>query len=198
MARRSKELVEKQGILSTPMRKLGSNRIEEATVRLVQAFYCGDENSRPCPGKDDFATVMENGEKIQKQRRLLMCNLDEAFALFKEQYPEEKIGFTKFAELRPKECVLGLDKHGTHSVCVCVYHQNIQLIFEPLHRMKIFDGSISTYEHLLKHMVCLHANTACYLNECEECTGVGEMSRTLPSTKHRRSEIQTMDHLWKQ
>lgn len=108
MARRSKELVRDQGILSLPTKKLGSNRIDEDTVRLVQAFYCDDENSRPCPGKKDFVRVTENGEKIEKQRRLLMCNLDEAFALFKEKPLEVKIGFSKFAELRPKECVLDL------------------------------------------------------------------------------------------
>lgn len=141
----------------------------------MQAFYCDDENSRSCPGKNEFIKVTENGEKIEKQRRLLMCNLDEAFALFKEKYPEIKIGFSKFAELRPKECVLALDKHGTHSVCVCVYHQNVQLIFEPLHRMKIFDENIRTYEDILKRMVCSTGNTACQLNECSECPGVGEM-----------------------
>lgn len=34
-----------------------------------------------------------------------------------------KIGFTKFAMLRPKEYVL-TGSSGTHSVCVCVTHQN--------------------------------------------------------------------------
>lgn len=138
----------------------------------MEAFYCDDENSRACLRKRDVVRVTGNGENIQKQGRLLTCNLD---ALFKEKYPKLKIGFSKFAELRPKQCVLALDKHGTHSVCACVYHQNVQLIFKPLHRMKIFDESIHTYEDILKRMVCLNSNAACHLNQCVDCPGVGEM-----------------------
>lgn len=175
IARRSKELVRTQGILSTPMKKLASNRLDENTVRLVREFYWDDENSRACPGKRDAIRVTEDGQNIQKQRRLLMCNLEEAFALFTKKYPELKIGFSKFAEVRPKEVVLALDKHGTHSVCVCVYHQNVQLIFEPTRRMKIFNDNIGTVEDLLNSMVCPNATSACHFNKCAECPGVDEM-----------------------
>ena len=40
------------------------------------------------------------------RKKLVMCNLREAFALFKQRYPLLKIGFSKFCELRPKYCVL--------------------------------------------------------------------------------------------
>ena len=35
------------------------------------------------------------------------------------EHPDVKVGFSKFAELRPKECVLA-GATGTHSVCVCM------------------------------------------------------------------------------
>ena len=35
--------------------------------------------------------------------------------------------FSKFAEFRPKECVLP-GSSGTHSVCVCTKHQNVKLM----------------------------------------------------------------------
>ena len=43
---------------------------------------------------------------------------------FKERFPDRKIGFSKFAELRPKHCVL-VGASGTHSVCVCTVHQDV-------------------------------------------------------------------------
>ena len=40
-----------------------------------------------------------------------------------------EISFSKFAECRPKQCVLsGLE--GAHSVCVCTTHQNMDLMFQ--------------------------------------------------------------------
>jgi len=53
-------------------------------------------------------------------------NLKEAYQRFKEKHPMEKIGFSKFADLCPKHCVLA-GASGTHAVCVCTIHQNIKL-----------------------------------------------------------------------
>jgi hypothetical protein len=39
----------------------------------------------------------------------------EAFQQFKDKYPATKIGFSKFAELCPKECILA-GYSGTHAV----------------------------------------------------------------------------------
>ena len=41
-------------------------------------------------------------------------NLQELYRLFKDKHPEQKLGFSKFAELRPKHCVL-TGASGTHS-----------------------------------------------------------------------------------
>lgn len=37
--------------------------------------------------------------------------------------------FSKFAELRPRNCVLA-GASGTHTVCVCAIHQNVKLMLE--------------------------------------------------------------------
>jgi hypothetical protein len=63
------------------------------------------------------------------QKRLVLGNLKELFELSKTTYPDEKIGFSKFAEQRPKHCVLA-GGSGTHSVCVCTTHQNVKLTIE--------------------------------------------------------------------
>ena len=77
--------------------------------------------------KKDTVSVRVGNKKIACQKRLILCNLDEAYRIFKDKYPELKIGFSKFAELRPKYCVLA-GSSGTHSVCVCTIHQNVKLM----------------------------------------------------------------------
>lgn len=169
MARRSKILRESRGFMVSATQKLGSRRLDQDTVKLVQDFYYDDGNSRACPGKHDCVTVNINGERTQKQRRLLLFTLNEGYQLFKEKYPDVKIGFTKFSLLRPRECILASDKGGTHTVCVCMYHQNVKLMFEPLKRIKIFDEGVQSYKDLIKSFICSNPSENCYLKKCKQC-----------------------------
>ena len=55
------------------------------------------------PGKKDCVTVKgENGDKIIISKRLILCNLKEAYKSFEDKFLKMKIGFSKFAELHPK------------------------------------------------------------------------------------------------
>ena len=59
------------------------------------------------PGTKDCLSVLGSvGKRVLIQKRLVLCNLKEAYSEFKTQHPDTKIGFTKFSNLRPKECVL--------------------------------------------------------------------------------------------
>ena len=109
LARQSKKLVEESGILSLPDPSRGPSLPPE-TVFIVSSFYESDDISRVMPGKK---------EHIQK--RLVLSDLRGVYREFKERYPDHKIGFSKFAKLRPKHCVLA-GASGTHSVCVCTIH----------------------------------------------------------------------------
>ena len=83
--------------------------------------------SRQCPGKKNYVSIRTNkGNKIQVQKRLILCNLKEAFLKF-EQEELNTIGFFFFCSLQPKHCVLA-GSAGTHSVCVCTHHQNPKLL----------------------------------------------------------------------
>lgn len=178
MARRSKAIQDARGILSAPLKKMPSNRLSEETATLIRVFYSDDEVSRACAGKREYVRVDEDGNTTKKQRRLIMCNLREAYTFFKARYPEIKIGFTKFAELRPKECVLALDKHGTHSVCVCEHHQNVKLILEPMKRLNILDELTNDYKGVLPKMICDNPTEKCHFNECEACPGTDQLINT--------------------
>ena len=76
-------------------------------MKLVIDFYESDDISRTMPGKKDFISVRQEGKRIHVQKRLVLSNLKEVYQAFKDTFPSKKIGFSKFAELRPPQhCVL--------------------------------------------------------------------------------------------
>lgn len=126
MARKSKCLVEEQGILATPNPRPGKT-LSDSTIENVIGYYNSDEVSRCLPGTKDCVTVIESGSKVQKQKRLVLGNLKEIFQGFNDKNPNVKVGFSKFCGLRPKNCVLA-GASGTHCVCVCCAHENVKLM----------------------------------------------------------------------
>jgi len=82
IARREKLLDKEKGIKSDPDPKPGKSLAFE-TVQLVEAFYLSDEISRMMPGKKDFVSIHVQGERVHKQKQLVLCNLKEACQNFK-------------------------------------------------------------------------------------------------------------------
>ena len=117
------------------------------------------------PGKKDFVSVLSASGRIHVQKRLILCNLKELYQHFKMKYPQQHIGFSKFAELRPKHCILA-GASGTHSVCVCTIHQNVKLMLLGV-RIHELDSASSTYHHLLAKVVCNPPHPNCYLGDCK-------------------------------
>ena len=112
-----------------------------------------------------------------------MSNLKEVYQLFKERFPTEIIGFSKFAELRPKHCVLA-GASGTHAVCVCTIHQNVKLM---MLGGKIADLTanenmpLKSYDHCLVQIMCNPPQPACYLGTCWSCPGMSGIKERLNS-----------------
>lgn len=90
-------------------------------------------------------------------------NLKELYIKYKNEYPNEKIGFSKFAELRPKWWVLA-ESSSTHTVCVCVVRQNMKLMLNES-KLNI------VLPDLLETIVCRITNEKCMLNFCQHCPG---------------------------
>ena len=176
MARSAKQLVIDKGVLSSPNPRRGKS-LSRDTVELVTKFYESDEISRLMAGKKDCVTIKVDGKKEVLQKRLLLSNMAEAYRKFKDDHPEDKVGFTKFTELRPKNVVLA-GASGTHSVCVHTIHQNVKLMFEGCKIASIpdfktlFDVGCDTrvtYRHLLVRLSCNPAQPECLLGECMLC-----------------------------
>ena len=75
------------------------------------------------PGAIEYVSV---AYKVDKQKRLLLCNLKELYAAYKDKFIESKIGFSKFCALHLKYCKV-LGSAVGHAVCVCAIHQNAVL-----------------------------------------------------------------------
>ena len=67
----------------------------------VQSFYRREDISLYMPGKQDVVTVRDEMGKRKEQKRVLTMTVKEVYSLFKEEYPDIKVGRSKFAEFRP-------------------------------------------------------------------------------------------------
>ncbi|GBN46744.1 hypothetical protein AVEN_184302-1 [Araneus ventricosus] len=178
IVRQSKKILKEKGILEGPNSKPGKN-LPIDTVGIVRSFYENDEVSRAMPGIKDCVTVIEsNGSKSKISKRLILCNLKEAYQYFKDKLPSIKIGFSKFAELRPKHCILA-GQSGTHSVCVCTTHQNVKLMIENAKLNTLTNGNIKNYKQCLVKMLCNPSAIGCNMGNCAYCPGETELRTIL-------------------
>ena len=170
MVRRAKELAREKGILATPNPKTSGRTLSDQTVELVKEWYRSDEVSRVMPGMKDFVSVKIGDTRMHVQKRLILCNLREVYASFKTKHGNAQIGFSKFADLRPKECVLA-GASGTHSVCVCTVHQNVKLMWigAKLNQLTLEDIPLKSYKHGLAQMTCNPPLLACHMGDCANC-----------------------------
>lgn len=161
MVKKARKLKTEVGIMSMPGNKRGKKLPDDVKQKVV-CFFEDDEFSRICPGKKDCVSVRIAGEKVQKQKRLLLSNIKEMFIAYRDKNGPE-IGFSKFCELRPKWCVT-VGAAGTHSVCVCTIHQNVKLMLEA-------SPIKEDYKILIEKTVCSLESKDCMLHRCEECPG---------------------------
>lgn len=182
-ARKAIQLVKENGILTSPMPKKG--RILSADVEnLIVNFYHDNENSRMLPGKKDFVSVKkEDGSREHMQKRLILCNLSELYSNFKHQNSAIKVSLSKFAQLRPRNCVLA-GASGTHTVCVCVHHENVHLMLDAINIDKLTcnsDHPIKDHHDAIKLILCENPDPKCFLDNCSSCPGIDNLRSHLSS-----------------
>ena len=100
----------------------------DETKNIIINFYASEDNTYILPGKKDCIKYKDSeGNVVSEQKRIILCTLKELYKLFMEDYPQLPVGFSSFAKLRPKYCLIA-GSSGTHSVCVCSIHQNVKLL----------------------------------------------------------------------
>ena len=115
LAGQAKRLVAEKGVLSSP------NPSEDHGVNVafeeVKKFYLSNDINWVMPGKKDFVSVRgADGKRVHRQKRLLMCNLREAYREFRIQL---KVGFSKFAR-SVAACRMCYSWSKWHTLSLCV------------------------------------------------------------------------------
>jgi hypothetical protein len=116
-----------------------------------------------------------SGDKVQKEKQLVLCNLKEAYINLKETRPDIAIIFSKFSELpvRPKWCVPA-GAYGTHITCVCTVHQNMKRMMQLIDRC-------SCVEEMISMCMCNTENEKCMYGVCTSCPGIETQKVSLQS-----------------
>jgi hypothetical protein len=166
MVKKSKQLKLKYGILPEIPAISKGKVLTKEVKEIVRQFFERDDVSRICPGKKDCISIrnIENGQKELVQKRLILMNLKEAYTFYKNNPDFPDIGFSTFCNLRPKSCILA-GAYGTHTVCVCTYHQNVKLQASSLGLCNI------DYKILMSKSVCDMSNRKCMMRTCVNCPG---------------------------
>lgn len=194
MARKAKNLRKMNGVLALPVASAGKT-LPETTVLKVKEFYEDDLNSRIMPNKKDTVSVVIDGEKQKKQKRFLMNDIKDLHIQFKKQYPEHPIGLTKFAELRPKWCILA-GAPGTHSVCVCTIHQNFKAMIDSINLGNISNNTLNDYKDCINFVLCKNPKPDCYLNECKKCPDIQKFSDYVENLLNEHNIQQVIFSTW--
>lgn len=107
MVRQARKLRQEKGVLEERNKRSGREMPEEVKKSAL-SIYEDDEYSKCCPGQKEFVLMRnENGEKVRYQKRLILMNLKELYSAWKTSRGESgTCGFSLFASLRPKWCVL--------------------------------------------------------------------------------------------
>ena len=80
LVKTTKELKKIKGILAKPAQKQGKV-ISQNTIDLVLTMYGDDEFSCQMPGKKEYVSTAKG---VYKQKRFVLCNLREMYAVFNE------------------------------------------------------------------------------------------------------------------
>jgi len=141
-----------------------------------------------------------DGSKEQVQKRLVLGNLSELYVLFKEQNTEKKVSLSVFSKLRPRHCVLA-GASGTHTVCVCVYHENVKLMLDAIDIEKLSSRSeyrIADYRDAITMIVCDSPNADCFLNLCLSCPGKDRLKSHLSAILEDNNIENIKYQVWQQ
>jgi len=155
LAKKSKELKSNHGVLADTTSRVGKV-LPQTTVEKVIEFYNSDINSRIMPGMKNAIFLMIDDKRTMVQKRLLLLNLKELHALFKDSNPKYDVSFSTFAKLRPRNCILP-GASGTHSVCVCTIHENVKLMIDAIDVRKLTENTdkpLSNYKDCLNEIIC--------------------------------------------
>lgn len=146
-----------------------SKQLSADTIAAVKDFFLHDEISRPSPNVSDVITVKENCQKKKVSIKHMMYSVRETHGMFLKEYPQAKIGISKFFELKP-ENVRSFTKMP-HNVCVCMIHENLRCSLKTLQKAHHTFSQINIDNQMHLNFTCQEPNSECFFSQCEFCSG---------------------------
>lgn len=115
------------------------------------------------PGKRDTITFEAGGCEELCQKRHLYVITDKYFNLFKEEYPDDSVRITKFAELG----YALLSKDMPKKVRLCKIQENFITLIETIHKG---DPTVPFYSHdFVSDLLFNPSNKPSWNNACVNC-----------------------------
>ena len=127
---------------------------------------------------NDKISVKENGTRRKKQKQLLKSTVEECYEKFRKENSDIQVGFSKFASIRPQECILVGSNKDVQKVCCCVHCDNPEMLITSsiVGELNVFRGLIDenlqekvTARNILKKLVCKNPTDDCWLSSCKDC-----------------------------
>ena len=87
-------------------KKKSASCIFEETIKFVKDFYTCSDIVYTMPGMKDELTIWEKGVKRHEQKYYLTMFLQEAYNIYSNLPITERVKFSKFCELCPKNVLL--------------------------------------------------------------------------------------------
>ena len=143
--------------------------IDERAEKIVIEYYINDDFncSRQSPNKSDVITVKINDKNEKNVKRFLTRSLKATYETFKNDYPELRVGKSKFYSLRPKYVLLS----PINDVCLCIYCANYDLFLTSLINFR--GSNVAEFDEIRSEMInatmCSEPSHLCYLHECKMC-----------------------------
>ncbi|CAF5166744.1 unnamed protein product [Rotaria magnacalcarata] len=138
--------------------------------KLAIQFYQRDDITYQLPGKRDYVTVTDdNGESMTLQKRILLYNIRETYQLFVDEYSNKNVDLssTSFNELRPVNILI--NSYMPHHSCLCIYHENLNLLIKLLSK-HISCDSLNSLKEFTSMLVCDEQEEKCMFSCCHLCS----------------------------
>ena len=119
--------------MTSSSKAVQNHTISEETKNLIVNKFHDASVSRVMPGtagKKDKKSAKTNGTKEKQSKRLLFDSKTNVHRNYLEEHQNNPVGESKFFYLRP-QWVIPLQKQSHHA-CMCVHHENIDLICSSL------------------------------------------------------------------
>ena len=157
-----KVLAKRAGVIpAEKSKKKSASCISEETIKFVKDFYTHSDIVYTIQGMKDELPIWEKRVKRRERKYYLTMFLGEAYNIYSNLPITEKVKFSKFCELRPKNILL-LNQSPADQ-CKCMIHENF------INKLK---GAAITYDFstFWNFVLCDDSlNSVCWQGNCEDC-----------------------------